>query len=233
MSELRPDAILHPMTQKVPCRACQVPILPVTAAGNDGLCWPCKRGTRQQLETAKTVRLEESKRWKERQRRRDLLLLELSELSDSQIIARIENLTPLADEDDPVWMNEEYWLKIADAYLAFADISERRRLRPSIPLLLDRACYGDPGEIMRGLRHRLEAIVEPDWAYLADICLDRANSPRKGTRLWSIYQLAILDDSRAKLTFERAVETEPSLISDVANIGLQRLARANSGVELN
>jgi hypothetical protein len=30
---------------KLPCTLCGVPILPATAAGNDGLCMPCARGT--------------------------------------------------------------------------------------------------------------------------------------------------------------------------------------------
>src|SRR5262249_30216998 len=135
-----------------------------------------------------------------------------------------------ADEDDPVWSEEEYWRNTAEVYIALSDISAKRRLQASIPLLLERACYGDPGEIMRGLRHRLEAIVVPDWACLADICLELARSPRKGTRLWAIEQLAILDDPRAKSLFERAIETEPPWIAEAAARGLKRLARDNSTV---
>jgi hypothetical protein len=40
---------------------------------------------------------------------------------------------------------------------------------------------------------RTTLIVSPDWACLADICLDLEGSPRKGTRLWAINQLAILE----------------------------------------
>ena len=150
-------------------------------------------------------------------------------LSDAQIIAKLESVPALADEDDPVWDGEEYWRAPAEVYLALSDISATRRLRPSIRLLLERACYGDPGEMMRGLRHRLEAIVAPDWDCLADICLDLAKSPRKGTRLWAINQLAILEDPRAQSLFERSIGTEPSWISEAAALGLERLIRRNSG----
>jgi hypothetical protein len=220
------------MTEKVPCKECQVLILPSTAASNDGLCWPCRRGGRQQFEAAKEAakqyRVREAERRKEFQRRYDGLLQELSELSDEQIIAKVESVRALADEDDPVWSKEEYWHDTAEVYLALSDVCAKRRLRASIPLLLERASYGDPGEIMRGLRHRLEAIVAPDWTCLADICLELAHSPRKGTRLWAINQLAILDDPRAKPLFERASETEPSWIAEAAAVGLARLARGNA-----
>ena len=38
---------------KVTCKTCGVAILESTAAGNEGLCVPCKRGTRKRLEDAK------------------------------------------------------------------------------------------------------------------------------------------------------------------------------------
>ncbi len=218
------------MIQKVPCKECQALILPATAAGNDGLCWPCKRGTRRRLEVRKQDKVREAERTKEVRRRYDALLKELSELSSAQIISKLESIPPLADEDDPVWREEEYWRNTAEVYMALADISAKRRLQASIPLLLERACYGDPGEIMRGLRHKLEAILVPDWSRLADICLELACSPRKGTRLWAIDQLAILDDPRAKPLFERAIKTEPSWIAEAAAVGLKRLALGNSTV---
>jgi hypothetical protein len=213
------------MTQKVPCRVCQVPILPATVASNNGLCWPCKRGSRRQLDRSKQDRVRATERAEEGRRRYDVLFQELSKLSDAQIIAKLEGIPPLADGDDPVWNLEDYWRNTAELYVALSDICAKRRLEPSIRLLLQRACYGDPGEIMRGLRHRLEAIVAPNWDNLADICLDLVASPRQGTRLWAIDQLAIIEDPRAKSVFERATGTEPPLISEAAAAGLERLAR--------
>jgi hypothetical protein len=216
------------MTQKVLCKQCQVQILPATAANNDGLCLPCKRGTRRQFEAAKQDRARITERARENRRRYDALLRKFSEFSDLQIIAKLESVPALADEGDPAWSKEAYWLDTAEVYMALSDVSAERRLQASIPLLLERACYGDPGEIMRGLRHRLEAIVAPDWARLADICLELASSPRKATRLWAIDQLAILEDPRAKSLFERAIKTEPPWIAEAAARGIERLARTSS-----
>jgi hypothetical protein len=220
-------SIHYAMTQKVPCSACQVPILPATASSNNGLCWPCKRGTRQQFDKAKQEAKEErvraAERLKEDQLRHNAILKRLSELSDAQVIAELEGTPPIADEDDPVWREGSYWHTTAELYIALSDVCAKRRLEPAVSMLLQRACYGDPGEIMRGLRHRLEAIVTPNWDRLADICLDLAESSRPGTRLWTIWQLAILEDARARSVFERAIDTDQSLISDAAKAGLERL----------
>lgn len=217
------------MGEKTPCKECHVLILPATAVSNDGLCWPCKRGGRQRIEAAKQARIREGERASEARRRYDALLQNLSLLSDAQVISKLKSVPALADQDDPVWEAEDYWRTTAEVYLALSDISATRRLRPSIRLLLERACYGDPGEIMRGLRHRLETIIAPDWGCLADICLDLAKSPRAGTRLWAIDQLAILEDPRAKSIFKSSIESEQSWISEAAAIGLQRLIRRRSG----
>ena len=217
------------MIERVPCKECSALILPTTAVSNDGLCWPCKRGGRQQTEAKKQARIREAERASEERRRYEALLQDLSLLTDAQIVSKLENAPALADEDDPVWDTEDYWRTTAEVYLALSDISAQRRLRPSVRLLLERACFGDPGEIMRGLRHRLEAIVAPDWICLADICLDLARSPRNGTRLWAIDQLAILEDPRAKSLIENSIDVEQSLISEAATTGLQQLIRRNSG----
>jgi hypothetical protein len=171
------DATMHGMVEKVPCKECCALILPTTAVSNDGLCWPCKRGGRQQLEAKKQARIREAERAIEARRRYEALLQKLSLLTDAQIVSKLESVPALADANDAVWGTDDYWRSTAEVYLALSDISATRRLRPSIRLLLERACFGDPGEIMRGLRHRLEAIVAPDWNCLADICLDLAKSP--------------------------------------------------------
>jgi hypothetical protein len=88
---------------------------------------------------------------------------------------------------------------------------------------LERACNGDPGEMMRGLRHASERIFDPDWAALADVCIELSVSKRPGTRLWAIYQLMILDDPRARQVFDSASHDEISEIRRIAAIGLQRL----------
>lgn len=146
--------------------------------------------------------------------------------SDDELLSELASVPPLADESDSCWQDENYW-QIADLYLALANLAADRKLRPAIKLLLERASYGDPNEIMRGLRHKLEAIVNPDWSYLTDVCLEAAQSSRLGTRLWAISELAILDDVRAKPVFEEAVKTGPHEIRLQAESGLKRLAEKN------
>jgi hypothetical protein len=146
--------------------------------------------------------------------------------TDEELLSELAATPPLADENDSCWQDESYW-QTANLYLALADLTADRKLRPAIKLLLERASYGDPNEIMRGLRHNLEAIVNPDWSYLTDVCLEAAQSSRLGTRLWAISELAILDDARAKSILEEAVKTGPDEIRLRAESGLRRLAEKN------
>jgi len=146
--------------------------------------------------------------------------------SDSDILAELGALSPLCDEDNPCWETREYWLEVAYTYLALADVVAARKLRDAIPMLLDRACFGDPGEIMRGLRHCLEAAVDGDWNALADICLSAARSERPGTRLWAIDELVVLDDPRSRGIFEEAIRVGPEEIRWRSQIGLERLGDA-------
>jgi hypothetical protein len=150
------------------------------------------------------------------------LIADRSARTDDEILAELAALLPLADESDSCWASENYW-QTANLYLALANIAATRKLRLAIKLLLDRACYGDPNEIMRGLRHNLEAIVNPDWLYLTDVCLEAAQSSRLGTRLWAIDELVLLTDSRAKPIFEEAVKNGPEELRWRAENGLERI----------
>jgi len=143
-------------------------------------------------------------------------------VSDADILGELSAFSPLPDEDDPAWTDDATWQE-ANRFVALAEVAAMRRLKPAIRLLLDRACYGDPGEMFRGLRHASEAIVNPRWSELTDICLEAARSPRIGTQLWAIDQLGILDDERARPVFEEAVRSAPQEIKWRAEIGLNRL----------
>src|SRR5215831_9977162 len=138
-------------------------------------------------------------------------------------LAEIEQLPPLADEVDPAWDDETYWSGFACRYVALSDVAAKRHLRLAVRLLLERACNGDPGEVMRGLRHAFERIFNPDWAALADVCIELSASKRPGTRLWAIQQLMILDDPRARQVFERALHDEIEQVRWRAAAGLKRL----------
>src|SRR5262249_12316753 len=118
-------------------------------------------------------------------------------LSDQEVLTELNAIPPLADEDDPCWGNDEYWQQVAYPYLALWNIAAERRLQAAIPLMLDRACFGDPGEIMRNLCHALEAIVNPHWAELTGPCVAALKSPRAGTRLWAAHELQRLRDPSA------------------------------------
>jgi hypothetical protein len=153
------------------------------------------------------------------------LVAERASSSDADVIAEIGQLPPLADEDDPVWDDETYWSDFAARYVALSRVAAERQLRPAVRLLLERACNGDPGEMMRGLRHASERIFKPDWSALADVCIELSVSKRPGTRLWAIDQLMILIDPRARQVFDSALHDEIGEIRWRAAMGLQRLDR--------
>lgn len=145
--------------------------------------------------------------------------------SDDEVIAEIERIPPLADESDAAWDAPTYWSNFAYRYVALSDVAAERKLRPAVRLLLERACNGDPGEMMRGMRRSFEAIFAPDWRALADVCMELCASERAGTRMWATDQLMILDDPRAKPVFERALNDDSAEVRDAAAAGLERLAR--------
>jgi len=90
------------------------------------------------------------------------LIADRQTAEDDEILAEIRSLPALADESNPCWNSDEYLKGTAGLFLALADIARQRKLRNTVRPLLERACYGDPGETMRGLRHVFEAIFQPD-----------------------------------------------------------------------
>lgn len=94
-----------------------------------------------------------------------------SKWSDAEVLAELADIPPLADESDPCWEDDRYLHRIAYPYLALWNVVAGRRLRVAVPLILDRACFGDPGEIMRNLCHAVEAIVKPEWSALTAPCV--------------------------------------------------------------
>jgi len=117
--------------------------------------------------------------------------------TDSQILTELHALPVLPDEDDPAWDEPHTWHGHAYVYLALADSVRARRLRAGVPLLLERACSGDPGEIMRGLRHTLEAAYAPDYEALQPVCLAALISPQSGARRWAANELGLVGDAQA------------------------------------
>lgn len=146
----------------------------------------------------------------------------LAQHDDEELLRVAASLPPLADESESVWLEPVYWSNVAYLFVALGDIAAQRKLRALAPILLDAASFGDPGEIMRGLRHQLEAIFDPEWEALADLAIQKASFHRPGTRLWAIDQLVILDDPRARPIFESAL-SDSSAIASLAAIGIRRL----------
>ena len=129
---------------------------------------------------------------------------ERAEWTDEAILAELETLPGLPDEDDGPWFGsfglmwqQEQTLKNADLYLALARHVAKRRLKPGVRLLLERASYGDFGEIMRGLHHTFEAVYGGQYAELANLCAELMQHLRLGTKVWALDQMTRLRDRRA------------------------------------
>jgi HEAT repeat protein len=142
------------------------------------------------------------------------------------ILAELTAMPVLPDAGDVLWNDEKTWEQ-AYLFVALADVAAYKRLRPAIPLLFERACYGDPGEMMRGLRHSLEAIVEENWQLLGLECQRAAKSPQKGARLWAIAELGVLREKRSLQTVIEALDDEAGLVRVRACSSLGAICYAN------
>jgi hypothetical protein len=116
---------------------------------------------------------------------------------------------------------------IATAF-ALADVAAQRKLTSAVVPLLEKASYGDPGEMMRGLRHQLEAIVAPDWQRLVHICLGLSKHPHRGTRLWSIHQLGVLQEAETLDYLAEALNDSADLVRLEGCGSLVMLCQSNS-----
>lgn len=134
--------------------------------------------------------------------------------TDDEVLAELEAFAPLPEETD--------WDR-AELFVALADLAAMRKLRAAAPLLLERASYADAGEMMRGLRHSLEAIFNPDWAALADVCIEASRSSRAGTRLWAVNELFTLRDPRSAAALRARLEDEDAAIREEARDALTRI----------
>jgi hypothetical protein len=131
------------------------------------------------------------------------LFQERESWSNDQILSELASLRVLPDEylylerswfgpDNPAW-DDPLVVQQALLYLTLAGLVEERKLRQGVPLLLERASYGDMGEAMRGLHIHLSGAYDPDWPALADVCIRAAEYPQPGCRLWAIDLLGRLN----------------------------------------
>lgn len=156
---------------------------------------------------------------------------EMASASDEEVLAALAAFDPLPDECDRQWNDDAFWFGVAYRFLGLAQVARLRKLRAAVRLILERACYGDPGETMRGLRHVFEGIYNPEWSLLANEYLSLARAERLGTRLWAIAGLMVVDDPRAVPVFETSVREDPEDISFYARIGLKRLGHAEGAAK--
>lgn len=132
----------------------------------------------------------------------------------------------LPDEDDSAWNNNQTW-QVAYLFVALGDIAATRKLLLALPLLIERASYGDPGEMMSDLCHQLEEIVAPDLKYLIRVCTDCAQSPRPGARLWALFELGRLCEFQSLQTLIDALQDEKQMVREQACASLGNLCYTN------
>lgn len=147
-------------------------------------------------------------------------------LSDSALLRELERLPVLPPEDSDDWQAESQW-HTAYRFVALADLAAERHLRLAIPLLLERSCCGDPGEMMRGLRHSLEAIVAPDYDALTPYCIAAAASLQAGARMWAIDELGVLRHRSALPTLLGALSDSVTEVRRAACLSLSMFAPAH------
>src|SRR5687768_14610154 len=104
----------------------------------------------------------------------------LSTWSDEAILAEIEGLPVLPDENNeqdthPDGSKQHHWddpetYSLLCRYLALVHIVHDRKLRAGVPLLMERASYGDMGESMRGIWGDFRRVFGLDEATWNDLC---------------------------------------------------------------
>jgi HEAT repeat protein len=147
--------------------------------------------------------------------------------SDAKLLEILSQFPIFPPERDPAWDDDELWERLMQ-FDVLADVVAERKLLAAIPLLLERACYGDPGEVMRSLRNRLEAIVQPDWQHLADVCMAMIQNPHPGARLWATSQLGVLRDPRTRQTLIDRLADAAELVRQEAAQSLYMLCQRDS-----
>ena len=146
--------------------------------------------------------------------------------SNEALLLELSSLSVLPDESDLSWEDNQTWENLAYPYLALARIAGERRIKEAVPLLFEKSSYGDPYEMVQGIRHSIEKIVNPDWDALNEICIKITQSPHRGARLWAVRELGIL---RNKDSFDTLVNAlnDDDLIQYQACMSLEMLCQNN------
>lgn len=127
--------------------------------------------------------------------------------SDAEVLGELRTFEPLPPETAAAWDDDSTWER-AYQLVALGRVVEERKLREGVCEILNCMCLGDPGEMMRGMRHALEGAVDEDWDLLARACADRCRSERAGTRYWATAELGVLRDPET-------IDTLVELLADI------------------
>lgn len=141
------------------------------------------------------------------------------EWNEGRIVEELRTMTALPPYRGRAWESEEPWAA-AQLLVAHAAVAAERRLRSPLPLILDRMRLGDPGEMMRGMRHSLEAGVSHDLSLLAALCVAACSSANPGARYWAVQELGIVKECS---TISSAVALLRDLESEVAEAACDTL----------
>lgn len=159
------------------------------------------------------------------------LISERRALSDAAVLDELRGLDPLPSDQGATWQSEasSAWQR-AHILLALAELAAQRGLAEAVPLVLERMCFGDPGELMRGVRHSLEEAVRGDWELLARQCQAACASPAPGARLWAADELAVLRDPLSVPTLIGLLDDPIVEIAEKASFGLSLIVREHPEV---
>ncbi|WP_338874935.1 hypothetical protein WBJ53_04875 [Spirosoma sp. SC4-14] len=120
--------------------------------------------------------------------------LERESWTVSQVINELLALPPMPDEDDNLWDYTKTWYE-AEVFLADVNYAARHHLESVIPILYQKACYGDPGEILRGVfKNSVYDIASRDEEKVIHYAVQAYKSIRNGTRYWAVYSLSFFKD---------------------------------------
>lgn len=141
--------------------------------------------------------------------------------SNQQLLDELQALPPMPDEDDQLWVYSQTWYN-AEIYLAQVNEAIERNLEESIPYFYEQASFGDPGEILRGVfKNGLSQIVSGDKAKFIKYALDAYDSPRAGTRYWSVHNLGYFtNDPHVTQTLRAALRDPEKIIRTMAEEAL-------------
>lgn len=150
-------------------------------------------------------------------------------MSDDQILLELATMDTLRDGE---WLESKQnsdsdWDQVAVFLALSGHIAERKLLHSGVPLLLQKSCYGDPWERMRGLCHALEGAARDNLNALIPICRDALSFPEPGARLWAAFELMRFRDKDSIPLLEKLASDDPApLVREQAEWSIEHITEA-------